>query len=47
VSQGLNTQILEWKGIEATEKLANSPNAKIVVIGNSKNGLPLILGGEK
>jgi regulator of protease activity HflC (stomatin/prohibitin superfamily) len=47
VSQGLNTQILEWKGIEATEKLANSPNAKIVVIGNSKNGLPLILGGDK
>ena len=47
VSQGLNPQLLEWKGIEATEKLANSPNAKIVVIGNSKNGLPLILGGEK
>ena len=47
VSQGLNTQLLEWKGIEATEKLANSPNAKIVVIGNSKNGLPLILGGDK
>ncbi len=47
VSQGLNPQLLEWKGIEATEKLANSPNAKIVVIGNTKNGLPLILGGEK
>ena len=47
VSQGLNTQLLEWKGIEATEKLAGSANAKIVVIGNSKNGLPLILGGEK
>lgn len=47
VSQGISPQLLEWKGIEATEKLANSPNSKIVVIGNTKNGLPLILGGEK
>ncbi|HVN72649.1 MAG TPA: prohibitin family protein [Desulfomonilia bacterium] len=47
VSQGISPQLLEWKGIEATEKLAGSPNTKIVVIGNAKNGLPLILGGEK
>lgn len=45
VAQGLSAQILEMKGIEATEKLAMSPNAKVVVIGNSKNGMPLILGG--
>ena len=44
VSQGISNQLLEWKGIEATTTLANSPNTKIVVIGNSKNGLPLILG---
>jgi prohibitin 1 len=44
VAQGISTQLLEWKGIEATENLAKSPNAKVVVIGNSKNGLPLILG---
>ena len=44
VSQGISTQLLEWKGIEATELLAKSPNTKIVVIGNSKNGLPLIMG---
>ena len=44
VSQGISNQLLEWKGIEATTQLANSPNTKIVVIGNSKNGLPLILG---
>jgi prohibitin 1 len=43
VSQGISQQLLEWKGIEATEKLANSTNAKIVIIGNTKNGLPLIL----
>jgi regulator of protease activity HflC (stomatin/prohibitin superfamily) len=44
VAQGISTQLLEWKGIEATELLAKSPNAKIVVIGSGKNGLPLILG---
>jgi chemotaxis signal transduction protein len=41
------SSLLEWKGIEATEKLATSSNAKVVVIGNSKNGLPLILGADK
>jgi regulator of protease activity HflC (stomatin/prohibitin superfamily) len=46
VSQGLNEQLLKWKGIEATEKLANSTNSKIVVIGG-KDGMPLILNGEK
>jgi len=44
VAQGISPQLLEWKGIEATENLAKSPNSKVVVIGNSKNGLPLILG---
>ena len=42
---GISPQLLEWKGIEATEKLALSPNSKIVVIGNPKSGLPIILGG--
>ena len=46
VSSGISDQLLQWKGIEATEKLVNSPNAKVVVIGNPKNGLPLILGGQ-
>jgi regulator of protease activity HflC (stomatin/prohibitin superfamily) len=44
VAQGISPQLLEWKGIEATENLAKSPNSKIVVIGSGKNGLPLILG---
>jgi prohibitin 1 len=47
VAQGISAQLLEWKGIEATEKLAMSPNSKIVVVGNPKNGLPLILGGQE
>lgn len=44
VAQGISPQLLEWKGIEATENLAKSPNAKVVVVGGGKNGLPLILG---
>ena len=43
VATGISPQLLEWKGIEATEKLAASSNAKVVIIGNSKNGLPLVL----
>src|SRR6202047_4372738 len=43
VAQGISTQLLEWKGIEATEKLATSSNAKVVIIGKPKNGLPLVL----
>jgi len=43
VVQGISDQLLRWKGIEATEKLASSQNAKIVIIGSGKDGLPLIL----
>ncbi len=43
VSQGISQQLLEWKGIEATERLATSTNSKVVLIGNTRNGLPLIL----
>jgi prohibitin 1 len=46
VSKGISEQLLKWKGIEATEKLAGSSNTKIVVIGSGKDGLPLILGGD-
>lgn len=47
VSKGISEQLLKWKGIEATEKLASSTNTKVVVIGSGKDGLPLILGGDK
>jgi regulator of protease activity HflC (stomatin/prohibitin superfamily) len=43
VSSGITDSYLRWRGIDATLKLADSPNAKIVVIGG-KEGLPLILG---
>jgi len=44
INAGLNDQILRWKGIEATRELARSQNAKMVVIGSGKDGLPVILG---
>lgn len=47
VSKGISEQLLKWKGIEATEKLANSQNSKIIVIGSGKDGLPIILGNDK
>ncbi|MFQ5817849.1 MAG: prohibitin family protein [Terriglobia bacterium] len=46
VAQGISAQLLTWKGIEATEKLASSQNAKVVVIGSGKTGLPIILGSQ-
>jgi regulator of protease activity HflC (stomatin/prohibitin superfamily) len=46
VSQGINDNLLKWKGIEATQELAKSSNSKVIVIGAGKEGLPLILGGN-
>jgi len=46
VSDGISEKLLRWKGIEATEALARSSNAKVVVIGGS-DGLPLILNTDK
>jgi len=43
VAQGISEQLLRWKGIEATEKLANSPNTKVIIVGAGKDGLPIIL----
>lgn len=43
VRQGLTDEYLKLKGIEVTEKLASSPNAKIIVVGSSgTSGLPLV-----
>ncbi len=43
VAQGISEQLLRWKGIEATEKIAASPNTKVVIVGSGKDGLPIIL----
>src|SRR5258705_11456496 len=47
VSQGISEKLLEWKGIEATMELVKSPNSKVIIVGNTKNGLPLVYSGEK
>jgi len=44
LNASLSDKILREKGIEATLKLSTSPNAKVVVVGGSGDGLPLILG---
>ena len=36
VSKGISPNLLKWKGIEAMQKLAESPNIKMVIVGNSK-----------
>ena len=46
VAGGISETYLRWRGIEATLELAKSHNAKVVVIGSGKDGLPLILNTE-
>ena len=47
VSEGISPNLLMWKGIEATEKLAESPNSKIVIMGNSGESLPVLLSADQ
>lgn len=47
IKQSLTEDLLRWQGVQATKELASSPNAKTVVIGSGKDGLPLILGGDR
>ena len=46
VTEGINENLLKWKGIEATKELALSNNSKVVIIGSGREGLPVILGGD-
>jgi regulator of protease activity HflC (stomatin/prohibitin superfamily) len=46
VGASLSQRLLQWKGIEATEALATSPNSKVVIVGSGKDGLPVILGED-
>ena len=43
VAAGISEQLLRWKGIEATLKIAESNNTKVIIIGSGKDGLPIIL----
>ncbi len=46
IDESLTPNLLKMKGIEATVKLSESENSKVVVIGGGDDGLPLILGGN-
>ncbi|MHC9087394.1 prohibitin family protein [Tenacibaculum sp. IMCC1] len=46
LSASLTDKILQDKGIEATNRLANSTNSKVVIIGSGKSGMPIILGNQ-
>jgi len=46
VQPTLTKEILQWKGIEATQEIAKSPNSKVIVIGNGEGDLPIILGQQ-
>jgi regulator of protease activity HflC (stomatin/prohibitin superfamily) len=45
VTPAISDTYLRWRGIEATLKLAESNNSKVVIIGNGPGGLPVILNG--
>lgn len=46
VAAGITPSYLKWKGIEATVRLASSPNSKIIVVGNSSQSMPIILSAD-
>ena len=46
LSASLTSKILQEKGIEATLKLSESPNSKVIVIGGGDTGMPIILGNN-
>jgi regulator of protease activity HflC (stomatin/prohibitin superfamily) len=47
VGNGISDNYLRWKGIDATLALAQSSNSKIIVFGNAKEGMPLIMGDAR
>lgn len=46
IADGIDEDLLKWKGIEATLELAKSENAKVIIVGGGEDGLPLILNTE-
>ena len=45
-SASLTDKILREKGIEATIRLSESANSKVIVIGSGDEGMPIILGNN-
>lgn len=45
--QTTGVSILKWRGIDATQDLAKSPNAKIIIMGTGQNQLPILLNADQ
>ena len=46
IAETLTPDLLRWQGVQATENISTSENAKVVVIGAGEGGLPIILGNQ-
>ncbi len=46
ITESITEPLLRYKGIEVTGEISMSTNAKVIIIGSGKDGLPLILGGS-
>ncbi len=46
IAETLSDKLIKWQGVQATLKLAESENAKVVIIGGGKDGIPVILGNN-
>lgn len=47
LARTLTEDLLRWQGIQTTREFAASPNTKTIIVGAGKDGLPLILGGDR
>lgn len=46
IDSSLTAQLIRWEGVQATQDIAKSNNAKLVIIGSGKDGIPVILGNQ-
>ncbi len=46
IDRSLTDKLLKMRAIEATQQLITSPNAKVIVMGNGKDQLPIMLSGN-
>jgi regulator of protease activity HflC (stomatin/prohibitin superfamily) len=47
LNSSLTPNVLKWEAIQATKKIAESPNTKTIIMGNTGSTLPVMLGGDK
>ena len=42
----LNVSPAQWRALDVTQRLAMSPNSKMIIMGNNASGLPIIMGDQ-